>query len=114
MLVAGIGYVVVITIWIITLQVRAKTMLRVLSEMVDPELWEALGSPETLKIALQDPQRRWFKFLRSGEYRRQLDDVAIALIDDYRRRTKTMLLICAGAALLLLYRFWSILRPDFL
>jgi hypothetical protein len=89
-------------------------MLRTLSETVDPELWQSLGSPDTLKTAMRDRKKRWHRFIRSGEYQSKLSNDAIVLIDDYRRRTKTMLLICAAAGLLLLFRFWPLLKPEFL
>jgi len=114
LLVAGLGYLIAVSLWAITLHSRAGMLLRNLGEIVDPDLWQALGSPNSVKAAMRDPERRWSKFVRSGEYRRQCNDVAIEMIDDYRRRTKTMLLICAGAGLLLMIRFWSLLKPDFL
>lgn len=114
LLVAGIGYIAAVAIWAISLNSRAKTMLRLLSDMVEPTLWQGVGAPDTLKAAIQDPEKRWHRFIRSGEYLRQCDDIAIALIDDYRRRTKLMLIVCAGGGLLLLIRFWPLLKPDFL
>lgn len=114
LLIAGIGYFVAVSFWAVALHSRAKTMLRLLSEMMEPALWQAIGAPATLKAAMKDPEKRWYKFIRSGEYLQQCDDVAIALIDDYRRRTKVMLFVCAAAGLLLLIRFWALLKPDFL
>jgi len=114
LLVAGVLYLIAVSIWALSLHARARTMLRLLSEMVEPSLWQAIGAPVTVKAAMQDPEKRWARFIRSGEYRRQCDDVAIALIDDYRRRTKIMLIVCAGSGVLLLIRFWSLLKPDFL
>lgn len=114
LLVAAIGYVAAVAIWAVSLHARAKTTLRLLNDLVDPAVWQAVGAPDTLKAAMQDPERRWYRFVRSGEYLRQCDDDAIALIDDYRRRTKTMLFVCAGGGLLLLIRFWPLLKPDFL
>jgi len=114
LLVAGIAYLIAVAVWAISLHSRARTMLRLLSEMIDPTLWQAIGAPDSLKAAMKDPERRWHRFIRSGEYLRQCDDVAIALIDDYRRQVRLMLLVCAGSGLLLLIRFWPLLKPDFL
>lgn len=114
LLVTAIGYIVAVSIWAFSLHARAGTMLRLLGEMIEPEVWQAIGAPGSLKEAMQDPARRWHRFIRSGEYLRQCDDTAIALIDDYRRRTRIMLFICAGSGLLLLIRFWPLLKPDFL
>lgn len=93
LLIAGIGYLVAVGIWALSLHVRARTMLGLLGETVEPTLWQ---------------------FIRSGEYRRQLDNSSVALIDDYRRRTKFMLIVSAGAGILLLIRFWPLLKPEFL
>jgi hypothetical protein len=113
LIVVGIGYLAALAIWALSLQARARTMLRVLSEIVDPEVWQALGAPESLKDAMKDPDRRWHKFLRSGEYRRQCDDVAVALIDDFRRRTYVMLAVCVIGGLLLIIRFWPLFVSGF-
>lgn len=114
LLIAGVLYLIAVTIWALSLHSRARTMLRLLSDMIEPSLWETIGAPETIKAAMQDPEKRWARFIRSGEYKRQCDDIAIALIDDYRQRTKVMLIVCAGGGVLLLIRFWSLLKPDFL
>lgn len=114
LLVAGIGWLIAVSIWAVSLHSRARAMLRHLSDRIDPAVWQAIGAPDTLKAAIGDPQRRWHRFVKSGEYRRQCDDVAIELIDDYRQRTKVMLFVCAGSGALLLIRFWSLLKPDFL
>ena len=114
LLIAGLGYLIAVGLWALSLQARARTMLRELSERIEPGLWQSLGAPSTLKTALRDPQKRWYRFIRSGDYRRQCDDDTIALIDDYRQRTKLMLLVSAGAGLLLLVRFWPLLGSGLL
>jgi predicted nucleic acid-binding Zn ribbon protein len=114
LLIAGLGYLAVATIWILTLNARGRLMLRAVRELVEPELWEAIGSPDTLQAAMKDPHRRWHRFLRQGEYRRVCSDEVIALIDDYRQRTRRMLWVLVVAGLLLLIRFWPELKPTFL
>jgi hypothetical protein len=114
LLIAGLGYLAVTTIWVLTIHTRGKLMLRAVSERIEPELWQALGAPDTLPIAMKDPLRRWHRFVRDGEYRRVCNDEVIALIDDYRHRTRRMLLVLAGAGLLLLVRFWPLLKPSLL
>jgi len=114
LLIVGVAYLVALTVWALSLRARARTMLRRLGKLVEPSLWESLGSPDSIEAAMRDPGRRWYRFVRSGEYRRRLDEEAIGLIDDYRRRTRAMLLVLAGGGLLLLVRFWPILKPDFL
>lgn len=113
LLIVGIGYLVAVAVWALTLHARAKTLLKQMSELIEPSLWQSLGAPANIKAAMRDPQKRWFRFINSGEYRRQCSDAAIELIDDYRRRTRIMLLVLAGGGLLLLVRFWPILKPDF-
>ena len=114
LLIAGVGYLAALTIWALSLHARARTMLRRVGELVDPSLWQSLGAPDSLKAALKDPGKRWYRFVRSGEYRRQCNDEAIELIDDFRRRTNFMLFVLVAGALFLLIRFWPLLRPDFL
>lgn len=114
LLIAGCGYLVAVGVWALSLHVRGRTMLRILGDSVEPALWRSLGSPDSIGATMKDPDRRWRQFIRSGEYRRQLDADSISLIDDYRRRTKFMLLVSAGAGILLLIRFWPLLKPEFL
>jgi hypothetical protein len=113
-LIAGVGYLVALTIWALSLYARGRTMLRQLSELIEPSLWESLGAPESINAAMRDPERRWHRFIRNGEYRRKCPDAAIELIDDYRRRTMIMLTVFAVGGLALLIRFWPLLKPDFL
>ena len=112
LLFVGVGYLLALTLWIFSLQARARTMLGLLSELIEPSLWQALGAPTSIKSIMQDPERRWVKFIRSGEYRRRCDEVAIALIDDYRQRTRVMLAVFSIGGILLLIRFWPLLGPE--
>ena len=114
LLIAGLGYLALALIWALTLNGRAKLMLRTIRELMEPELWEAIGSPDSLQAAMKDPHRRWHRFLKQGEYRRVCSDDVIALIDDFRQRTKRMLIVLTVAGLLLLFRFWPLLKPSFL
>lgn len=114
LLIVGVGYLAAVTVWALSLRARARIMFRRLSDLVEPSLWQSLGAPDSVKAVLRDPEKRWFRFLRSGEYRRKCGDDAIELIDDYRRRARMMLLVLAGGGLLLLVRFWPILKPDFI
>lgn len=112
LLIAGILYLIAVSIWALSLHSRAKVLLRTVGEQIDPELWQSLGAPETIKAAMRDPEKRWYKFVRTEEYLRQCDDETIALIDDYRRRTKFMLLVCAAGGVLLMIRFWTVVNPG--
>lgn len=114
LLIAGIGYLIALTIWALSLHARARSLLRRLSELIEPSLWQSLGAPRSISTAMRDPQKRWFRFVNSGEYRRRCGETAIELIDDYRRRTKVMLTVFAVGGLLLLIRFWPLLKPGFL
>ncbi|MDX1563058.1 MAG: hypothetical protein R3305_09030 [Gammaproteobacteria bacterium] len=114
LLIVAVVYVIAVAIWLLSLQVRGRLMLRTVRKRVDPELWQALGEPDTLQAALKDPERRWHRFVKSGEYRNKLSGELVELIDDYRRRTKAMLVIVAGGGLLILIRYWPLLKPDFL
>lgn len=113
-MIVGVGYLVALTIWALSLHARGRSMLRQVGERIEPELWQSLGAPDSINAAMRDPGRRWHRFLRSGEYRRQCSDAVVELIDDYRRRVKIMLTVFAVGGLLLLIRFWPLLKPDFL
>ena len=112
LLFAGVGYLLALSIWVISLQARARTMLASLSELIEPTLWQALGEPRGIKSIMRDPEKRWIRFIRSGEYRRQCDETAIALIEDYRQRTRVMLGVFAVSGVLLMFRFWPLIRPE--
>jgi hypothetical protein len=112
LLFVGIGYLVALTLWVLSLQARARAMLESLSGLIEPSLWQALGAPRSVKAIMRDPERRWIRFIKSGEYRRQCDEPAIALIDDYRQRTRVMLGVFAISGILLLVRFWPVLKPG--
>jgi len=114
LLIAGVGYLFALAVWALSLHARGRTLLHRVSELIEPSLWESLGAPESINAAMRDPERRWNRFIRSGEYRRKCPDAAIELIDDYRRRTMIMLTVFAVGGLLLLVRFWPLLKPDFL
>lgn len=114
LLLVGVGYLAAVAIWALSLHLRARILFRRLSELIEPRLWQSLGAPDSVRAALRDPDKRWFRFLRSGDYRRKCSDAAIELIDDYRRATRAMLVVLAGGGLLLLVRFWPILKPEFL
>ena len=57
---------------------------------------------------------RWQQFIRTKEYRQRCDSQVAELIEDFRRRSNRMLIILGIASALLLYRFWPLLKPDFL
>jgi predicted nucleic acid-binding Zn ribbon protein len=114
LLFAGVGYLIAATLWAMSLSARARAMLRELSQLIEPALWQALGEPVSIAKAMRDPEKRWFRFVNSGDYRRQCSDAAIEIIDDFRMRTKRMLIVLVAAGLLLLIRFWPLLKPEFL
>lgn len=106
-LVAAPLFLAAIVIFLLSVHVRGKILFRALAERADPELWRSLGEPQSTFAAFRDPEHRWREFIKSGEYRRRLDQDLIDQIDDNRRRTKRMLVIFAIATLLSSFRFWS-------
>lgn len=105
-------FLAAIVIFVLSVHVRGKILFRSLAEQVDPELWRSLGAPQSSLAAYRDPKRRWRQFIRSGEYRRRLDQDLVDQIDDNRRRTKRMLVIFAIAIVLLSFRFWPLLASP--
>jgi hypothetical protein len=98
-------FLVAIGIFVLSIHVRGRMLFRLLSERVDPELWRSLGAPESHLQTLRDPERRWRSFIRSGDYRRRLEQDLVDRIEDNRRRVRRMLVIFGIAIVLLLYRF---------
>ena len=111
-IVAAPLFLAAIVIFLLSVHIRGKLLFRTLGERVEPELWRSLGAPESTLAALRDPERRWRDFIRSGEYRRRLDQDLVDRIDDNRRRTKRMSVIFAIAIALLIYRFWPLLTSP--
>jgi len=114
LLIAGLGYLIAVAVWALSLHARARTLLKTVGERIDPDLWQSLGAPDSIKAAMQDPERRWRRFVRSGEYLRRCDAETCELIDDYRRRTKFMLFVSAVAGVMLVIRFRDLIKPAFL
>ena len=113
LLVVGLAYLFITIVWVLTLAHRANILLREVKERIDPALWDELGAPASMKAAIADPERRWTRFIRSGEYKKRCSTDVIGLIDDHRSRTNRMLIILGIAAGLILYRFWPLLAPPF-
>jgi hypothetical protein len=114
LLIVGLGYLAAVGIWLWSLRMRADLMLGFVRDHVDAALWHELGAPESFKAAMADPERRWLRFVRSGEYRNRCGADVVDSIDDFRRRTHWMLVVLGGGAALILYRFWPLLFADFL
>jgi len=113
LLIAGLLYIAAVVLWALILQARGKAMLREIGGRADPELWRAVGAPKSLTAAMRDPQKLWVKFIRSGEYRQRLAPELSELVDDFRRRSNRMLIVCGAGGILLLIRFWPLLRTSF-
>jgi hypothetical protein len=101
-----------ILIFLLSVHIRSRLLFRWLREQLDPELWQALGAPESIIEEFRDAERRWREFVRSGEYRRRLSRELVERIDDNRRRNRRMLVIFAIAIVLLAYRFWPLLTSG--
>lgn len=114
LLIVAVLFIAAVAVFAFSTHLRGRTLLRNLRAGMDAESWAALGAPESLYQAMRDPEGRWRRFIRSGDYLRQLDPELAEQIDDYRRRSNRMLVIFGIAALLLLVRFWPLLKPDFL
>ena len=114
LLIVAVLFIAAVGIFALSMHLRGRALLHNLREGIDADLWAALGAPESLLQALRDPEGRWRRFIRSGEYRCRLTPELAEQIDDYRHRGNRMLVIFGIAALLLLIRFWPLLKPAFL
>jgi hypothetical protein len=109
LLIVGIAYVVGVGIWAWTMLVRSNMLLRELGERIDPKLWQSLGAPTSMKDVMNDPEKRWYRFVRNREYRIRCSTEVADLIDDFKRRQNGMLIIIGGAGALIIYRYWPYL-----
>lgn len=114
LLIVAVLFIAAVGIFALSVHLRGRALLRNLQEGIDADLWAALGAPESLAQAMHDPEGRWRRFIRSGEYRRRLAPELAEQIDDYRQRGNRMLVIFGIAAVLILIRFWPVLKPAFL
>jgi hypothetical protein len=113
LLFVGVGYIAAVIVWALVLGARLEALLRAVRAR-DSALWAELGSPETARDVLQDPERRWRRFIGSGQYRKRLRAEGVDEIDDFRRRARVMIAVLAGAGALVLYRYWELLKPGWL
>lgn len=114
LLLIGLGYLGAVGVWFFSMRARAEQLLEKVRERIDPGLWDELGAPRSMKDVVRDPERRWQRFVRSGEYRKRCGSRVSELIDEFRQRTNVMLIVLGAGAALILYRFWPLLKPGFL
>jgi len=110
----AIAYLIVASIVACGMMRRAERLLRTVRDSVSPDLWQDLGAPDSVRVALNDPKGRWVKFIRGGEFRMRFPPRAIDAVEAYRRSTNLRLIGLSVTGAMILYRFWPLLKPEFL
>jgi hypothetical protein len=112
--IVGPAYVASVLVAAWYLSRRGAALLRNVRDNVDASLWQDLGAPASVRAAVNDPRRRWTRFVRSGDYRTRCPVDVVEAIDSYRRRVTTTMIALLVPGLLIAYRFWPLLKPDWL
>jgi len=110
----AIGYLAAVGVWFWSMRVRGDRMLDSVREHIDPGLWQELGAPRSVMDVVKDRDRRWVRFVNSGDYRRRCSSRVVDIIDEFKRRANVMAVVLGTGAALILYRFWPLLKPSFL
>lgn len=110
----GGGYVVITALYIWLMNRSAGKLLHSIRHHEASEVWQALGAPTSIKQAVQDPAGRWREFLRSRTYRRLCSPVTASEIDAFLLRAHVGLIGLALAGVIILVRFWPLLKPALL
>ncbi len=110
----GGAYVVITAAYLWLMNRSAERLLRVIQHHEANEVWQSIGAPQTIKQAVQDPDKRWREFLRSRDYRRLCSPVTASEIDTFLLQTYVGLIGLALAGAIILVRFWPLLKPALL
>lgn len=105
LVVIGSVYLVLVAIYALWLNRSAEALLRSVKESEPAELWNELGAPDSIKKAVSDPQRRWYKFVRTKAYRSRCHPETVEKIDAFRSATYAGLGVSSVAGLVILYMF---------
>lgn len=110
----GGGYVAILALYLWLMNRSAEKLLRTIQQHEADEVWQAIGAPRSVKQAVQDPDRRWREFLRSRAYRHLCSPVTASQIDAFLLKTYTGLTGLAVTGVIILIRFWPLLKPALL
>ena len=110
----GGAYLLITTGYLWWLNRAAESLLRVIKSNEASTVWEIIGAPESIRQAVQDPRKRWLKFIRTRSYRRLCSPVTASKIDAFRKQTNFGLCALGLAGLAILVRFWPLLKPVLL
>ena len=105
----GSAYMIAVGVYAWWLTRSADALLRAIKKREPAGLWDELGAPASMKAAVQDPQRRWRKFIRAETYRSRCHPEIAARIDAFRSGTNLGLGVLGIGGLIILYLFWPLL-----
>ena len=101
----GLLYLVIVAVVAVGLMRRASGLLLTEQRRAPAAVWTELAAPGSVTEALNDPDRRWTRFLRSGDHRTRLSTELVWEIDGFRRVVSWSLVLIAGAGVLVIAAF---------
>ena len=110
----GGTYLLVTSLYLWWLNRSAKALLRAIRRDEDSAVWETIGAPESMQQVVQDPHKRWRKFIRTGSYRRLCTPLTASKIDAFLRLLDVGGCVLGLSGAIILYRFWPLLKPALL
>ena len=110
----GGAYVVIAAVYLWRMNRSADGLLRAIQRHEAGEVWQTIGAPQSIKQAVQDPERRWHGFLRGRAYRRLCSPTTAGEIDAFLLKAHLGLIGLALTGAIILVRFWPILKPHLL
>ena len=114
LVIVGLAYLLVTAVYVLWLSRSGESLLRAVKRDETDEVWQALGAPSSLRGAVQDPQHRWRKFIRTKSYQHRCSPLTAARIDAFRIHSAIGLVVLSAAGAAIAYRFWGLLEPFFL
>ena len=84
LVIVGLAYLLVTAVYVLWLSRSGESLLRAVKRDETDEVWQALGAPSSLRGAVQDPQHRWRKFIRTKSYQHRCSPLTAARIDAFR------------------------------
>lgn len=110
-LVISLAYLLVVAIYALWMTRLGESLLHTVEREIPAEKWQAIGAPSSLREAINDPRRRWVKFIREKAYRNFCSPVTASKIDTFLLHASLGLFALATVGGVILYRFWPFFKP---
>lgn len=102
---AGTFYLVLCGLFAWSMSRRAERLLRRIGDDLDPDFWNAMGSPGSIKEAVSNPESGWMRFIRTKTYRARCSPEVSDAIERFRTRAGAGLVFLALLGMAILYYF---------